>query len=160
MKYLVDPVKCAVNAAVCVVMLLFTVGAALFHQWSLFAVFLAACLGFLWFTMDYASTVEFRGDIVTQRLPVIGAARTYSRDEIKEAGVLGTNIYYRRQPNKSGTVYLYFSPRRLSEIDKFDLGLKWKRDIIRLRFSKDRYMAAQLFWDGKLQEYNIGDLEL
>jgi hypothetical protein len=86
--------------------------------------------------------------------------KTYKRDDITEAGIMGTNIYYKTEDSKTGTIYLYFSPRKLDDRTRFDMGLKWPRDIIRFRYSQDRYLWAQLFWDGKLQKYHIGDLEL
>lgn len=161
MKYMVDPVKFAVNGAVSAFMLLLTFGAAVYAHWVIFAVCLVTFLGFLLFTLDYGSTVEVCGSEITRRLPALDKkGKTYSRSEVMETGVMGTNIFNRRSKTKTGTMYLYFSPRKLSELDRFDMGLKWPRDVIRMRFSKERYFSAQLFWDGELAKYNIGDLEL
>ena len=164
MKYMVDPIKFIVNAVAALFLLFFTVIALLEKSWILFAVFLASFSGFLFMAIGYGASIEIGKDSLTRRYPIPFFPRTkLKRNEVAEVGVMGTSPFYKGEKwrkSRTGTIYLYFSKEKLTNNDRRELCLRWKPQIIRLRYSKDRAFQVQVFWDSELKKYHIGKLEL
>ena len=94
--------------------------------------------------------IEFR--------PILGKTRTYSWEEIKEVGVIGTKVFPKTSSNKGGRKYIYFSPEELDEDSRFDLAFKWPPKIPFTSYSKAKLDAVQLIWRKPLANYNAPDL--
>ena len=90
--------------------------------------------------------------------PVLGKAKTYSWEEIKEVGVIGTKVFPKTSSNKGGRKYIYFSPEELDEDSRFDLAFKWPPKIPFTSYSKAKLDAVQLIWRKPLANYNAPDL--
>ena len=164
MKYMVDPIKFIVNAVAALFLLFFTIVSVLEKSWILFAVFLASFLGFLFMAIGYGARIEFSRDSLIRKYPVPFFPGTkMNKNEIAEVGVMGTSPFYKGEKwrkSRTGTIYLYFSKEKLTNNDRHELCLRWKPQIIRLRYSKDRAFQVQTFWDSELKKYHIGKLEL
>ena len=82
-------------------------------------------------------------------------------DEIQEVGVVGTKVFNRLAPDKTGPMYIYFSPKKLTEQERFQLALDFPpRDMLFLLHNQQREDLVQNLWDTKLIGYNTGKLNL
>lgn len=81
--------------------------------------------------------------------------------DIKEVGVIGTKVFNRRDSQKVGRMYIYFSDKVMTENERFAIALKWppkKKAFI--RFDYKRISQIQIYWTGKIVLYNVGSLSL
>jgi len=90
--------------------------------------------------------------------PILGKARSYSWEEIKEVGVIGTKVFPKTSSNKGGRKYIYFSPEELDEDSRFYLAFKWPPKIPFTSYSKAKLDAVQLIWRKPLAFYNASGL--
>ena len=83
----------------------------------------------------------------------------FSWTDIAEVGVAGTRVFNQNNPKRAGSLYLYFSPKALSEEERFDLMLRWppSKSTPYMIFDKQRLTAVQLLWGKKIEKYNAGD---
>lgn len=84
-----------------------------------------------------------------------------SWSEIAEVGVVGTRVFNKLTPHKTGPMYIYFSPRKLTEEERFRLALDFPpRDMLYLLHNQEREDLVQNLWNTKLIGYNTGSLNL
>lgn len=85
--------------------------------------------------------------------------QTIPWSDIKEVGVAGTKVFNCNNPERTGSLYLYFSPKVLSENERFDLMLRWppSKNTLYMIFNKKRLVTVQLLWGKNIQTFNIGD---
>jgi len=103
-------------------------------------------------------TVELNTEGVQQSLLGL-PLRRWRWDEIAEIGVVGTKVFNPQHPEKTGALQLYFSRQALTEEQRFELALKWPPlDKIYMVYDQKRGFAVQLYWSGKIETYNTGDL--
>lgn len=89
------------------------------------------------------------------------AVRTLRWDEIAEVGVAGTRVFNRIHPEKTGSLYIYFSPVSMNENERFQMMLKWPpKDKLYLIYDAKRFHAVQTFWNQTVETYNTGNLHL
>lgn len=87
--------------------------------------------------------------------------KTLVWDEIREVGVVGTKIIHNRNGRRTGTKYIYFSKREMTEEERFDMCLKWPpRDVIYIHYSLKKIHFVQKIWSGRIKLYNTGELAL
>lgn len=81
--------------------------------------------------------------------------------DIKEVGVVGTKVFNKREPQKVGRMYIYFSDKVMTENERFAIALKWppKKKTF-MRFDYKRISQIQIYWPGKIALYNVGMLSL
>ena len=87
--------------------------------------------------------------------------KTYSWDQIKEVGVVGTKVFNGTGKNKKpGRRYIYFSPEELDEDSRFQMTLEWppSREILYCIYTKYHAEYVQLLWQKPIATYNAGDL--
>ena len=85
--------------------------------------------------------------------------RTLTWKQIKEVGVAGLRVLKREESNRVGTLYIYFSEKKMTDQERFDMVLRWPQwNRCYLRFSHERIKAVQMLWDRKIETYNVGDL--
>ena len=81
--------------------------------------------------------------------------------QVKETGVIGTTVFNKSNPDKTGDMYLYFSPKELNDAERFNLGMKWPpKDLIFLLYTKERTAWVQSMWSNKIHTYNTGKLHI
>ena len=82
-------------------------------------------------------------------------------EEIHELGVCGTRVFNIHHPEKTGSLYIYFSRNKMNEQERFDMIFKWPpRDKVYFVYNKKHLKALQMLSDGKIEAYNVGDLRL
>lgn len=82
-------------------------------------------------------------------------------EDVAEVGVVGTKVFNKLTPDKTGAMYIYFSPKTLNEEERFQLALDFPpKDMLFLRHEKEREDIVQVLWNTKMVGYNIGKLKL
>lgn len=80
--------------------------------------------------------------------------------QLQEVGVFGTKLFNQRNPNKTGTLYLYFATQAMTDDQRFQMVLRWPPRQIYLAFHPDDLELIRLFWNGDIIGYNVGNLAL
>lgn len=87
--------------------------------------------------------------------------RSYSWEEIAEAGIAGTDVFNRGKKKKKWNKYFYFSKSSMTDEERFKMCLEWPpKDKIFFRFDYDRVGVVQMNWNKELQFYNANDIVL
>lgn len=87
--------------------------------------------------------------------------KTVPWEEVREVGVVGTKVFNKHNPEKTGTLYIYFSPKAMTDEERFQLALDFPpKDMLFLQHEKDREDVVQILWNRKMVGYNIGKLRL
>lgn len=108
----------------------------------------------------YGSSVSISEDAVT--LKFFGyVRRQLPWAQIQEVGIVGERLFLKRKPNKVGARYIYFSPSKMSEKDRFRFALNRSGDgLIYTKYSVSTISIVQRIWTVPIELYNEGDLEL
>jgi len=158
--FCVHPLKFAVSAATVLIGIILGATFVFLHK-PLEAVilFLIAAL-FTWQAVLFGAWVSITGEGI--RRHIFGwTLKRQNWAEIKEVGVVGTKVFNRLNPNKTGFLYIYFSPKELAEEERFRLALNFPpKDMIFLLYNKEREDVVQALWNTKLKGYNTGSLKL
>lgn len=124
---------------------------------SLLAFVLLAAL-FGWIAAQNAAVIVLDQTGVTKTL--LGRRVSHMDwNQVREAGVCGTNPLNKGRPEKTGRLYIYCSAERLDEDSRYAMILKWPPpDDRQLCFTYDpqRLEALRLWWTEELEEYNTG----
>ena len=123
-------------------------------------VFLAIALLFFKIALDAGAKISVGKDGVSRRL--LGkTTHSFKWEEIAETGAAGSKILNKGNPNKTGTVYIYFSPTALDDNDRFDMMLRWPpKDKLYLRYSEARLNFIKTVCGMDIVGYNIGKLKI
>ena len=123
-------------------------------------VFLAIALLFFKIALDAGAKISVGKDGVSRRL--LGkTTHAFKWEEIAETGAAGSKILNKGNPNKTGTVYIYFSPMALDDNERFDMMLKWPpKDNLYLRYSEARLNFIKTVCGMDIVGYNIGKLKI
>ena len=123
-------------------------------------VFLAIALLFFKIALDAGAKISVGKDGVSRRL--FGkTTHSFKWEEIAETGAAGSKILNKGNPNKTGTVYIYFSPTALDDNERFDMMLRWPpKDKLYLRYSEARLNFIKTVCGMDIVGYNIGKLKI
>ena len=123
-------------------------------------VFLAIALLFFKIALDAGAKISVGKDGVSRRL--LGkTTHSFKWEAIAETGAAGSKILNKGNPNKTGTVYIYFSPTALDDNERFDMMLKWPpKDKLYLRYSEARLNFIKTVCGMDIVGYNIGKLKI
>lgn len=159
-RFVVNPFKCLLGTVCAVFFAVMGVTMAVIGRPLSCAVFLALGAVFAVIAVQAGAVLELSGNGVCRR--VLGRPGKALRwDEIAEIGVGGTKVFNRRNPDKVGGLYFYFSPAAMTESERFEMMLKWPpSDKLYMIFDDRRYRAVQTYWNGTLEKYNTGKLVL
>lgn len=80
--------------------------------------------------------------------------------EVREVGICGVKVFNRRRPDKTGTLYVYFSLENMTDDDRFQMILRWPPKQIWFAYSSSRLQEIAPFWEKEIITYNTGDLIL
>ena len=80
---------------------------------------------------------------------------------IREVGVAGTKVLNSANSDRTGAKYIYFSPRVMTEDERFHMCLKWSPgDMIYVWYSADQIDCIIKCWRKEIVLYNTGKLRL
>ena len=82
-------------------------------------------------------------------------------EEIREIGVTGTKVFNQNHKNRTGALYIYVSPVKMNDDERFQMILDWPpKDKIYFIYGPERIQEIQMFYTGRIVTYNTGDLML
>ena len=154
-RFFADPYKLAAavgTMAACLLLCLLNLLRG--DLWGL--LFLIPGLPFLYVAYLYGTVVEVAAEEI--RVFRLGRqVRAMPWAEVAEMGVAGMKVFNKNNPDKTGALYIYFSPVELDEEGRFRMALKWPpKEQIYLLYTKERMDYIRPFWFGKVQQYNAG----
>lgn len=154
-----DPVKFAIYGTVSLLLLVAGFAGLAYKEWVFAGLFIFACGAFVVFATEYSTILEFsHAGIRRKRLPgVRGEMLLFS--EIKEVGIIGTNVFNPTpdKGNKTGVLYMYFSPRAYHIAERRKLVYALPRNMYYMRLTDKRYEEVCRFWEKEIVQYNTGD---
>ena len=120
-------------------------------------VFLVLAAIFLVLFIQNASTITITDDRVSRSF--LGFRRgTISWSEIRELGLIGENVFSHHK-NKTGHKYIYFSPKEMTEKERFDMIVKWPpKKMLYVEYQERTLEYAMTRWGKELKSYNAEDL--
>lgn len=140
---------------VCVFLALLSVA---MHNWLALVLFSLFAAVFVVVCVLYGSTLILDEQGLSLRffgLPL----RAMRWSEIAEVGVVGLKVFNNNDARRTGTRYIYFSPRPLDKDARFRLALEWPpRDMLYLCYSKERLQAVQSLQSVAIETFNAGDV--
>ncbi len=150
-KYLIAAVTVIVSLGVSALM-------CYLREWRGVIMFLLVALLFSWIAVMYGAVITISNDKIRMSFwGILMRERTWK--EIKEVGVVGTNIFRVENGKYVGNRYIYFSTEGLDEDERFKLAMKWPpRKMIYLFYTKERLDQIQHIWDNEISSYNAGDI--
>lgn len=94
------------------------------------------------------------------RKSLLGKTLMFSHwSEIKEIGVAGSKVFLNDDKQHVGTLYIYFSNTVMADEARFQMILKWPpSDKLYMTYSRERMLAVQLHWNGKIENYHAGPI--
>lgn len=156
--YIVNPVKCCLSLVIALFFASYGIYYVRNALWVESAFFL--CMAGLFSTLVYqnASLLVISKAGICLRFLFISRIQL-SWEEIQEVGVIGDRLFNQGKKKHVGTKYIYFSKEKLTEAERFELGLKWPpRHIAYLSYSEGRMYWAEFYWRKPISRYNVGDL--
>ena len=159
-KFIVHPLKFIVCLATFAIGLVLAVCLILIKRYVSAAVFFGIGLMFLCIASVFGAVITVDDSGVSRS--VLGRVRQSFRwDQVAEVGVAGAKVLKSASSQKTGELYIYFSPLALDDQQRFEMMLRWPpKDKIFMQYSRQRIEAVQMCWDSKLQLYNAGKLRL
>lgn len=129
-------------------------------NWPGVLVMLVICGLFLWQGWIYGPWVSITCDGI--RKHIFGWTLASVRwDELKEVGVVGTKVFNKLNSDKTGPMYIYFSPKEMTTEERFQLALNFPpKHMLFLLHNQEREDLVQALWNTKLIGYNTGKLNL
>lgn len=157
-KFMINPFKCfaAVTSSLLFLSLAFSMIST--RRWFSICVFLLLSLIFGYISLTAGCILHLDDSGLYKTL--FGLKLQYfAWTDIAEVGIAGTKVFHQKNSNHTGSIYLYFSPKSLSEDERFDLMLRWppSKNTPYMIFNKKRFTAVQLLWGKEIQKFNIGD---
>lgn len=158
--FIVDMGKAAVSMLTGVI--LAVAAGVMFYkeQWGALFVFLVFAVPYLAAGIWNASEICWDREGVSRKIFGI-LIKKLSWSEICEIGVMGTKVFNHRNPKKTGRMYIYFSEKAMSDKERFRTMLRWPPlNKMYLLYQADRIDALRRCYEGVIETYNVGDLEL
>lgn len=158
--FIVDLGKAAVCLSVGAVLSFAAAGMIYGRKWTGLLIFLVIALLYLGVGIWNASKIYWDVEGVSRKVFGI-RVKLIPWSEIQEVGIMGTKVFNRKNPMKTGRMYIYFSEKTLSDKERFSLMLRWPPlNKIYLLYQADRVEALRYCYTGKIETYNVGGLEL
>ena len=158
--FIVDFGKAAVCLAVGAVLIITAAVMLYQRKWGALGVFLVVSLPYLAVGVWNASEICWDREGVFRKVFGISVKKV-PWSGIREIGVMGTKVFNGRNPKKTGRMYIYFSEKALSDKERFDTMLRWPPlNKMYLLYQADRIDALRRCYEGRIETYNVGDLEL
>ena len=158
--FYVHPVKLMAGLLTGISLLSLSVCLILVHRWGSAIVLLLLSLPFFFVALLYGAVISI--DETGIKKKILGFKADEIRwEDIAKIGVAGTKVFNREHPKRTGSLYIYFSKTSMTEKERFNMMLKWPPiHTIYLYYDNERISAVQMFWQQKIQTYNVGNLAL
>lgn len=153
-KFIVNLPGCLVAEFTAIIFAWMTALAFQCHKVFLALIFVTLSLLYVCIALRNGTVVQISKDGVT--LQILGRCiRRLPWENVEEVGVLGTRIFASQKSKKHGLLYMYYSERKLTQEERFELCLKWPpKKIIYHCFSKDIKVCMEKFWQKEIASYN------
>lgn len=158
--FCIHPLRLVISGATVLTSVVLGITAIIIGEPVAAALLFLIALLFLWQAFIYGPWVSITPEGV--RKHIFGHTLKFqSWDEIQEVGVIGTKVFNKLTPEKTGYLYIYFSPKKMTQQDRFQLALNFPpKDMIFLIHSQEREDMVQAFQSTRLVGYNTGSLKL
>lgn len=159
-KYCVNVEKFTVAAVTAIVFILTAVYNVVKRDMLAVVICLALAMLFMAVAAIEGSTVKVSSSGVG--LYCFGRQRRkYTWEQIQEVGVAGVKIFNGGNTRKTGTKYIYFSSKPMTDKERFEMCLKWPPgNIIFMKYNYEKICKVQTFWSNEIKLYNAGDVEI
>lgn len=160
MKYIVHMPKFTVSAICCIVFA--GIGGFCFFpgKWREGIVFAAFAVIYGVIAVMTGSSLYIGGKYLEQRFLGI-RIRSLAWQDVKEVGVVGTKVFNKGNPDKTGSLYIYFSPAVMDDDERFQMCVRWPpKKAMYMQYTHKRITAVQSLWDKPLELFNVGSLEI
>lgn len=116
---------------------------------------IAAIFAFLFF--QNAATITVTDASVSRSFLGLGK-KAVPWSDIQELGLIGENVFSRKKA-KAGHKYIYFSPKKLTEKERFDMIVKWPpKKMLYVEYQEKTLEYTMTIWGKELKSYNAEDL--
>ncbi|MCC8076763.1 MAG: hypothetical protein LIO60_00175 [Oscillospiraceae bacterium] len=157
MNYVVDVIKLTVSIICTAVCFGLAYVVSFLNVWLISILFLALGVVYIGVAIHCGRIVHMDGEGV--KCSILFKRRAMAWTDVSEVGVLGTKALHSGEARHTGARYIYFSPSKLDDDQRFQLCLHWPpKDLIYFRFSYKRIAGVQRFWAKDIAMYNVGEL--
>ena len=159
-KYFVNPTQLAAAGATALATAVLAVTLMGLRRPVSALVFLVIAVVFGRIALETGAWIVVNPDGVSRRL--FGrTAMSMTWDEMGEVGVAGARIFNKGNPDKTGTLYIYFSRTPMTEEERFSMMLSWPpKDKLYLQHDKYRMDFIQSIYGRKIQKFNTGKVKV
>lgn len=157
-SFVVHPIKLTVSLFTSAVTLILSISAMTTKNIVAAVIFMAIALVFLGTCLVFGSVLTIDRDGV--RRSFLGLTlRTLSWQEVAEIGVAGTKVLKKADSDRTGELYIYFSPVPLDDQARFEMMLKWPpQEQIFMYYTAARARAVMECTEKGIETYNAGKL--
>lgn len=160
MKVFVDKIKFIIALLTAIVFLLLSVLFLLLHIWFLAIISLVLLVVYLVLAALNGRIVHFNDDFIQVKLLGV-KQREVLWSDIREVGIAGVKVLKSKNSGWSGAKYVYFSPVKMNDQDRFNMCLEWPpKDIIYFRFNYKNIKKVIRIWGGDIIQYNTESLDI
>jgi len=157
-RYRVQTFKYLISAVTAITALLIFAVMLYLAEWPGVVLFLLIAVLFGWQGIIYGAVIVVDRDEVRRTFWGITISRI-SWNAVQEVGVIGTKIFKAEDTRFQGERYIYLSPKKLDEEERFRLAMKWPpKDMIYFYYSRERIDQVQMTWNNVVDTYNAGDV--
>ena len=152
--YLTDPLKSAASGITAAFCLAVVIAAVSMEEFIAAGVFAAITMLFGYIFVKSCRLMRISKEGIETSFFGLGWKRLTWK-QIGELGCCGMKVFKDSKSKRSGTLYIYFSEKPLTDEERFDMVLKWPRpDIPHLSYSRKRLDFIQYQWDDEIVFYN------
>ncbi len=159
-QYYVNPFKCFI--ALTYTVFLFITGAAMLSITRPLPAIIAIALGSVFAVVTLRNGAVIHVNEAGIYKSILGFVTVqWKWGEIHEMGVCGTKVFNIHHTEKVGSLYIYLSRNTLNEQERFDMIFNWPpKDKVYFVYNKKYLKALQMLSEGKIETYNVGNLQL
>ena len=159
-KYYLNPGNCIVCCLTCICFLILSAAMLTTSRYGTVLIFAATGILFGGLAVFFGITISI-GPSGIRRSIAGHFTKALSWNEIAEVDVIGTNPFHSSGSKRTGTLYIYFSPRKLTEQERFDIVLHWPPlSGFFLVYDKKRMDFIVPLWGKPVETYNAGDISV
>jgi TM2 domain-containing membrane protein YozV len=159
-RCMVHPAKFSISLGTFLLLLILGISQTAIGHTAAGLVLIILCIPFFLIQMLYGSVVRFSDEKIIQSYLGI-TIRQVNWSDILEVGVIGTRIFNKKHPEKTGSVYIYFSRETLTDEQRFKMSLEWPPlQKIFICYTEKHFEQIQMIWSKNVPSFNIGRLSL
>ncbi len=154
-KFFLHPAKFAAASVTWVFCAVIGITLVTLHLAASAALFLGISLLFLIVSLYEGTVISVSADGVLSS--VCGKKLQYFPwAKIAEIGVINTKVFGNTKKQSPGALYIYISPEKTTEEERFNMALKWPpKGRISMQYTQKRLDSIRMYWDGQITAYNV-----